>query len=399
MSVLQHKNILLGVTGGIAAYKAAFLVRLFIKEGAFVKVIMTPDAEAFVTPLTLSTLSKNPVYSSFTDHEKNWNNHVEIAEWADILVIAPATSNTLSKMVSGKSDNLLLTTYMSATCPVYLAPAMDLDMYKHPGNQKNLAELEKQKHHIIEPETGELASGLVGKGRMAEPEHIVKFIKGNLEKGLPLMGKKILITAGPTYEPIDPVRFIGNHSSGKMGFSLANDALKLGAQVVLISGPTALDLSHEKLNLFRVTTAQEMYDKAIEYFDNIDIAIASAAVSDYRVKQIYNQKIKKKDDELSLELVKNPDILKELGKRKKAQILVGFALETDNEVENAKEKLKRKNLDFIVLNSLQDKDAGFKKDTNKISIITKSDSLRFDTKPKKEVAKDIFNFLLNMMMK
>jgi len=399
MSVLQHKNILLGVTGGIAAYKAAFLVRLFIKEGAHVKVIMTPDAEEFVTPLTLSTLSKNPVYSTFSDEEKNWNNHVEIAEWADLMVIAPATANTISKMVLGKSDNVLITTYMSATCPIYVAPAMDLDMYKHHSTQKNLSELSKHEHYIIEPESGELASGLVGKGRMAEPEHIVRFIKKNIEKGLPLQGKKILITAGPTYEPIDPVRFIGNHSSGKMGFSLAKEALNLGAHVVLVTGPTALDLSHDNLELIRVTTAREMYDKAMAHYDEMDVAIASAAVSDYRVKEVFDKKIKKTDDTLTIELVKNPDILKELGKRKKDQILIGFALETNNEVENAKEKLEKKNLDFIVLNSLQDKDAGFKKDTNKVSVITNTETTRFHTKPKEDVAKDIFDFLIKNVMK
>ena len=398
MSVLQHKHVLLGVTGGIAAYKAAFLVRLFIKEGAHVRVIMTPDAEEFVTPLTLSTLSKNPVYSSFADEEKNWNNHVEIAEWADLMVIAPATANTISKMVSGKSDNILIATYLSATCPIYVAPAMDLDMFKHPSSQKNLEELSQHDHYIIEPESGELASGLIGKGRMAEPEHIVQFIKQNIEAALPLRGKKIVITAGPTYEPIDPVRFIGNHSSGKMGFSLAKEALSLGAHVVLISGPSALDLSHDNLKLIRVTTAQEMYDQAIGCYDEMDIAIASAAVSDYRIKEVFDNKIKKTEDTLTLELVKNPDILYELGKRKKDQILVGFALETNNEVENAKEKLEKKNLDFIVLNSLRDKEAGFKKDTNKVSVITNELTTRFDTKSKDDVAKDIFNFLINTMM-
>jgi len=399
MSVLQHRNVLLGVTGGIAAYKAAFLVRLFIKEGAHVKVIMTPDAEEFVTPLTLSTLSKNPVYSTFTDQEKNWNNHVEIAEWADVMVIAPATANTISKMVLGKSDNLLITTYMSATCPVYVAPAMDLDMYKHHSTQKNLKTLSTQQHYIIEPESGELASGLVGKGRMAEPEHILRFIKNNVENALPLRGKKILITAGPTYEPIDPVRFIGNYSSGKMGFSLTKVALSLGAQVVLITGPTALDLTHDNLELIRVTTARQMYDKALAHYDDMDVAIASAAVSDYRVKEVFDKKIKKTEDTLTLELVKNPDILKAFGERKKTQILIGFALETNNEVENAKTKLETKNLDFIVLNSLQDKGAGFKKDTNKVTIITNRSTTRFDTKPKKDAAKDIFDFLIKHEMK
>jgi len=394
MSVLKHKHVLLGVTGGIAAYKAAFLVRLFIKEGAHVRVIMTPDAEEFVTPLTLSTLSKNPVYSTFADDEKNWNNHVEVAEWADLMVIAPATANTISKMVSGKSDNILIATYLSATCPVYVAPAMDLDMFKHHTSQNNLDTLSQHGHFIIEPESGELASGLVGKGRMAEPEHIILYIKQSLEANLPLQGKKVLITAGPTYEPIDPVRFIGNHSSGKMGFSLAKEALNLGAQVVLITGPSALDLAHDNLELIRVTTAQEMFDQCLAFYDDVHMAIASAAVSDYRLKEVFDKKIKKTEDALTLELVKNPDILKELGKRKKDQVLVGFALETNNEEENAKEKLVKKNLDFIVLNSLQDKEAGFKKDTNKISIITNEQTMRFDTKSKEEVAKDIFKTIM-----
>ncbi len=390
MSVLKGKHILLGVTGGIAAYKAAFLVRLFVKEGADVKVIMTKDAEEFVTPLTLSTLSKNPVVSSFTDKEKNWNNHVELAEWADLFVIAPATANTLAKMVQGKSDNLLVTTYLSAKCPVYVAPAMDLDMYQHSTTERNLRHLSESKHLIIEPESGELASGLTGKGRMAEPENIVQYIKNQLSSQLPLWGKTVLITAGPTYEAIDPVRFIGNHSSGKMGFALAQIALDFGAQVHLITGPTALDMSHEHLTMQRVVSAEQMYQGALEVYSKADIVIAAAAVSDYRPKHQFNQKIKKTEDHLTLELVKNPDILKTLGEQKKQQFLVGFALETNNEVENAKQKLLKKNLDMIVLNSLQDKGAGFKKDTNRISIITKTDFSRFDTKSKDKVAFDIF---------
>jgi len=394
MSALSGKHILLGITGGIAAYKSAFLVRLFVKAGAHVKCIMTPDAEEFVTPLTLSTLSKHSVLSSFTDSEKNWNNHVELADWADFMLIAPATANTISKMVSGKSDNLLMTTYLSATCPIYIAPAMDLEMYKHKTTASNLAKLSDSGHLIIEPESGELASGLEGKGRMAEPESIVNFIAQHLLKQMPLYNKRVLITAGPTYEAIDPVRFIGNHSSGKMGYEMTKVALNLGAKVVLISGPTHLNLSHSNLELIRVNSAQDMFDNAMKYFDSVDIAIASAAVSDYRPKTYYDKKVKKTEDTFRIDLVKNPDILKTFGQLKKQQFLVGFALETNNEIENAKQKLNKKNLDFIVLNSLQDKGAGFKNNTNKISIITKDDIKRFDVKPKSEVAKDIFNEIL-----
>ncbi|MGX1024778.1 bifunctional phosphopantothenoylcysteine decarboxylase/phosphopantothenate--cysteine ligase CoaBC [Psychroflexus sp. MBR-150] len=395
MSALIGKHILLGITGGIAAYKTAFLIRLFIKAGAQVKCIMTPEAEEFVTPLTLSTLSKNPVVSSFTDTEKNWNNHVKLAEWADFMLIAPATANTLSKMITGKSDNLLMTTYLAANCPVYIAPAMDLEMYQHDTTKTNLSQLTNSGHIIIEPESGELASGLEGKGRMAEPENIVEFISQHLLKQMPLYNKEVLITAGPTYEPIDPVRFIGNHSSGKMGYEMAKTALNLGAKVILISGPTHLTLTHPNLELIKISTAQEMFDNAMTFYDNVDIAIASAAVSDYKPKTFHNQKVKTTEDTFRIDLVKNPDILKTFGQQKKHQFLVGFALETNDEVENAKQKLEKKNLDFIVLNSLQDKGAGFKNDTNKISIITKDDIKRFDVKPKSEVAKDIFNEILN----
>lgn len=396
MSILQGKHILLGVTGGIAAYKSAFLVRLFVKAGAQVKVIMTPDAQEFVTPLTLSTLSKHPVLSSFTDSEKNWNNHVELGEWADIMLIAPATANTLSKMVSGKSDNLLLTTYLSATCPIYIAPAMDLDMYKHQSTQANIQKLTQTGHIFLEPESGELASGLEGRGRMQEPEHMVEFISQRLIQEMPLYNKKVLITAGPTFEAIDPVRFIGNHSSGKMGFEMAKVALNLGAEVILISGPTHLDLSHTNLKLIRIQSADEMYEQAMHYFPNVDIAIASAAVSDYKPKTFFEHKIKKSSETLNIELVKNPDILKAFGDYKKHQFLVGFALETTNEIEHAKQKLHQKNLDFIVLNSLNDQGAGFKSETNKVSIITNESIKRFDTKQKSEVARDIFNKILEL---
>jgi phosphopantothenoylcysteine decarboxylase/phosphopantothenate--cysteine ligase len=396
MSILKGKHILLGVSGGIAAYKTTFLVRLFVKAGAKVKVVMTTDAEEFVTPLTLSTLSKNPVLSSFTDSEKNWNNHVELGEWADLMLIAPATANTLSKMVTGKSDNLLLTTYLSATCPIYIAPAMDLDMYKHKSTQSNLEKLSESGHIILEPESGELASGLEGRGRMQEPEHIIDFISQHLLSELPLYSKSVLITAGPTFEAIDPVRFIGNHSSGMMGFEMAKVALNLGAKVVLVTGPTRLELSHDNLNLIRIQSADEMYKHAMEHYQDVDVAIASAAVSDYKPKTVFDQKIKKSTDNLNIEMVKNPDILKTFGDNKKNQFLVGFALETNDEIKNAKQKLKKKNLDFIVLNSLNDKGAGFKKATNKVSIITNQSIKRFDTKPKSEVAEDIFNLILEM---
>lgn len=399
MSILQGKHILLGVTGGIAAYKTAFLVRLLVKSGAEVKVVMTPDAEEFVTPLTLSTLSKNPVLSSFTDSEKNWNNHVDLAEWADIFLIAPATANTLSKMVQGKSDNLLLVTYLSATCPVFVAPAMDLDMFKHKTTQDNISALKNTEHHIIEPASGELASGLKGQGRMQEPKQMLDIIENYFMQQLPLSGKKILITAGPTYEAIDPVRYIGNHSSGKMGYELAKRALKLGAKVILISGPTHLDLAHPNLSLFRVKSADEMYKQAMSCFPEVDIAIASAAVSDYKPKQVFDQKLKKTEDVFKIELIKTPDILKALGEQKTHQILVGFALETQNEVKHAKQKLTNKNLDFIVLNTLNDKGAGFKSDTNKVTIITNQEIKRFELKPKSEVAVDIFDVILEQKMK
>jgi phosphopantothenoylcysteine decarboxylase/phosphopantothenate--cysteine ligase len=399
MSILKGKHILLGVTGGIAAYKTAALVRLFVKEGAEVKVVMTPYAEEFVTPLTLSTLSKNPVLSSLTDDEHNWNDHVKLGAWADVMLIAPATANTLSKMFSGKSDNLLLTTYLSATCPVYIAPAMDLDMYKHDSTQSNLKGLSERGHVILEPEDGELASGLVGKGRMQEPEHIIESIICHIYEQLPLKEKQVLITAGPTFEAIDPVRYIGNHSSGTMGFELAKVALKLGAEVILISGPTILDIEDRNLRLIRVQSADEMYEQAMQYFDDVDIAIASAAVSDYKPKLVSDQKIKKSDESLVIELVKNPDILKAFGDNKTHQFLVGFALETNNEIEHAQQKLEQKNLDFIVLNSLNDDGAGFKSKTNKVSIITNDNIKRFATKPKSEVANDIFNEILELKSK
>jgi phosphopantothenoylcysteine decarboxylase/phosphopantothenate--cysteine ligase len=389
----------LGITAGIAAYKTASLVRLFIKAGAQVKVIMTPSAKDFITPLTLSTLSKNEVISTFTNEEDEnatWNNHVELGLWADFMLIAPATANTLSKMASGTSDNILLATFLSAKCPVYFAPAMDLDMFLHPATKNSLEVLQSYGNVMIPAESGELASGLVGEGRMAEPENIVDFLEKDLLSQLPLRNKKILITAGPTYEAIDPVRFIGNHSSGKMGFELAKEAAKLGAEVILVTGPTHLELKSSSVKVVRVTSAQEMYDSVHVYFNDQDVIIAAAAVSDYKPKDFVDKKIKKKETSLSLELVPTLDILASLGKLKKHQRLIGFALETNNEVENARSKLERKNLDFIVLNSLQDKGAGFKKDTNKISIISENEIKSFALKSKTEVAQDILKEVISL---
>lgn len=392
MGILEGKKVLLGVTAGIAAYKTASLVRLFIKAGASVKVIMTPAAKDFVTPLTLSTLSKNPVISSFTKEEDEnavWNNHVEIGLWADLMLIAPATANTLAKMASGESDNFLLATYLSAKCPVYFAPAMDLDMYRHPATLNSFKKLESYGNIMIPAESGELASGLEGEGRMAEPENILSFITQQIVQNLPLRNKKILITAGPTYEAIDPVRFIGNHSSGKMGFEIAREAAGLGAEVVLVTGPTALEISNDSIKLVRVTSGKEMDDAVQAEFEDCDVVIAAAAVSDYMPKIIAAQKIKKKEAALSIKLEPTKDILGSLGKIKTHQKLIGFALETENELENAKGKLERKNLDFIVLNSLNDEGAGFKSDSNKITIVSRDEVKKFELKSKTEVARDI----------
>ncbi len=398
MSVLSGKNILLGVTAGIAAYKSAYLVRLFIKTGARVKVIMTPASKDFVTPLTLSTLSKNPVHSTFytkEDENELWNNHVDLGLWADYLIIAPTTANTLSKMANGTCDNLLLATYLSAKCKVYFAPAMDLDMYKHNSTIQNLKKLKSFGNIMIPAESGELASGLIGEGRMAEPESIVSFIEKDILSNLPLHGKKVLITAGPTYEAIDPVRFIGNHSSGKMGFELAKTGANLGAEVVLVSGPSNENVNHTLIQRVDVVSADEMYEAVHQFYKNTNIAILSAAVSDYKPLVMASEKIKKKDAGLKIELTKTKDILASLGKEKKGQFLVGFALETNNELENAIGKLNNKNLDLIVLNSLNDKGAGFKKDTNKVTIIdTEEKCTEFKLKSKSDVANDIFNVIL-----
>ena len=399
MSVLNGKKILLGVSGGIAAYKTASLVRLFIKAGAHVQVIMTPASKDFVTPLTLSTLSKNPVHSSFfnqDDEDAVWNNHVELGLWADLMLIAPATANTLSKMATGNCDNLLIATYLSAKCPVYFAPAMDLDMYKHPSTLSSFTALKQFGNIMIPAENGELASGLSGEGRMAEPENIIAFLEADLESKLPLKGKKILITAGPTYEAIDPVRFIGNHSSGKMGFDIAKAAANIGASVILVSGPTNLKVENPLIEVINVVTAQEMYDVCHLYFNDVDVAIAAAAVADYRPKIVASQKIKKNAEEFSIELEKTKDILASLGAIKKNQLLIGFALETENEIENAKLKIQKKNLDLIVLNSLQDKGAGFKKLTNKVTFIDKNFAIQpMDLKTKESVAVDILNKVLD----
>lgn len=400
--ILQDKKILIAVTGGIAAYKINLLVRRLVTEGAEVQVIMTPAASAFVSALTLSTLSKKPVYSDFYSENGTWNSHVDLALWADLMLIAPCTANTLAKMMHGQCDNLVIATYLSAKCPVFIAPAMDLDMYAHPSTRQNLEMAEDFGHLIIPAETGELASGLVGEGRMAEPESILQSITDYLNIFNDLesfSGKTVLVTAGPTYEAIDPVRFIGNHSSGKMGFSIAEAAAARGAQVILISGPTSLQVRHERIKLVRVTSAREMYEQVFKFYDHVDIAIASAAVADYAPANVAAQKIKKSDEHLTIELVKNPDILGEMGLRKKSQFLVGFALETENEEENARGKLQRKNLDMIVLNSLSDEGAGFGKDTNLVKFITADAVYEFGLKSKKAVAADILEFIQKETLK
>ncbi|MFK7833927.1 MAG: bifunctional phosphopantothenoylcysteine decarboxylase/phosphopantothenate--cysteine ligase CoaBC [Winogradskyella sp.] len=398
MSILKDKNILLGITAGIAAYKSAHVVRLFIKAGANVKVVMTPASKDFITPLTLSTLSKNPVYSSFTDEEDDnevWNNHVDLGLWADVFVIAPATANTMAKMANGVCDNILLATYLSAKCPVYFAPAMDLDMYKHQSTKASFKKLTAYGNKLIPAGTGELASGLVGEGRMAEPEAIVKFIENDILVQLPLYGKRVLITAGPTYEALDPVRFIGNHSSGKMGFEIAKAASNLGAEVVLVTGPTHQKIENHLVAVKPVVSAEEMYKEVHKHFKSSHIAILSAAVADYRPKNVADQKIKKKDTTFTIELEKTKDILKSLGEIKTNQFLVGFALETNNELEHAKGKLKAKNLDLIVLNSLRDKGAGFGVSTNKVTFITANNTIiENELKSKANVAKDLMELIL-----
>ena len=389
-------KILLGITGGIAAYKTPQLVRLLVKKGHNVRVILTEKAKDFVTPLTLSTLSKEPVLSDFATIDGQWNSHVALAQWADLLLIAPATANTIAKMASGQCDNLLLATYFSAKKPVWVAPAMDLDMYAHPTVTENLIKLERFGNHIIPATYGELASGLVGQGRMAEPEDIVASIETALQETLPLKGKKILITAGPTYQAIDPVRFIGNFSTGKMGIALANEAVRQGAEVHLVLGPSAEKNIDNKIHLHRVVSAQQMYEAAVAQFETCDMAILAAAVADYTPAEVALQKIKKKGDELTLTLIPTIDILASLGKLKTTQKLIGFALETENEVENAQLKLQKKNLDAIVLNSLRDKGAGFGTDTNKITFITAQQLQEFPLKHKEAVAKDILQKCMSL---
>ena len=401
MSILSGKNILLGISGGIAAYKSIFLLRLFIKKGANVQVIMTPSAKDFVTPLTLSTLSNRPVLSEFFDKKnKNavWNNHVDLGLWADLFIIAPATSNTLSKMASARADNLLLATYLSSKCPVYFAPAMDLDMHKNLANQENIKKLEDFGKKHIPVNSGFLASGLEGEGRMSEPQEIIDFISQDIKRELKLYNKNVMITAGPTYESIDAVRFIGNFSSGKMGFALAKTASKLGANVTLITGPSSENLIDDNIKIINIVTADQMFAEVKKHFSFSDISIMSAAVSDYKPKNTVNTKIKKENQNiLSIELVENIDILKYLGLNKsKEQILVGFALETDNEIINAKSKISKKNLDAIVLNSLRDEGAGFGHDTNKISYINSRGLIKkFKLKSKDKVSVDIFIEIIN----
>jgi len=397
MSILSGKKILLGISGGIAAYKTPNLVRSFIKQGAEVKVVMTDSAKEFVTPLSLSTVSNNPVFSSFKSDEDDgmWNNHVELGLWCDIMLICPATANTLFKMANGNCDNLLIAVYLSCKSDVFFAPAMDLDMYKHNSTKESVKKLQSFGNILIPPAVGELASGLSGEGRLPEPEEVVEFIHNHYSANLPLNGKKVLISAGPTVEQLDPVRFISNHSSGKMGYSLAETALSLGADVTLVSGPTNQIISSKKIHLINVKTGNEMYSNVLDNYEDADIVIMAAAVSDYKPKEFSQKKIKKDNKEINIKFEKTTDILNELGKHKKNQFLVGFALENDNEIINAKTKLKNKNLDLIVLNSLNDKGAGFGYDTNKVSLIDKSDEIvTFDLKEKSMVALDIFNYII-----
>ncbi|QBQ39657.1 bifunctional phosphopantothenoylcysteine decarboxylase/phosphopantothenate--cysteine ligase CoaBC [Sphingobacterium psychroaquaticum] len=393
---LQGKNIVIGVCGSIAAYKIASLIRLLVKENAQVQVIMTPDAQNFITPLTLATLSKNPVLSAYFDSQSGqWHNHVALGLQADLLLVAPASANTLSKMANGICDNLLLATYLSARCPVMFAPAMDLDMWKHPATQRNIEFLQRDGNILIEPTDGELASGLIGQGRLAEPEEIVEKIQQLFNEVLPLKGKKALVSAGPTYEAIDPVRFIGNHSSGKMGYAIANTLSALGADVVLVSGPTALE-TPKGVTRVDVTSASDMLNACNAYFELADIIVMSAAVADYTPVEVATQKIKKKENSFQIDLTKTTDILATLGQKKSVkQTLVGFALETNNAIENAKSKLSRKNLDFIVLNTMEDEGAGFAHDTNKVTIISKSGhTSTFPLKDKTEVASDLATIIV-----
>lgn len=402
--MLRGKKVLLGVCGSIAAYKAAHLVRLLVKEQAEVKVIATTSACSFITPLTLATLSKHPVFTEFTSNVQTgvWNNHVELGLWADVFLIAPASANTIAKCAGGVCDNLLTAVYLSARCPVVFAPAMDLDMYQHPATRRNLKLLQEYGNYIADSSHGELASGLVGKGRMQEPEDLLSYLQSVLSgtEHLPLKGKRVLITAGPTYEPVDPVRFIGNRSTGKMGYALAAECLYRGAEVILVSGPTYLR-EEEGITCVRIETAEEMYTEALRYAEKADIIIMAAAVADYKPAIVRSRKMKKDtgEDLLTLQLTQTKDIAAELGKRKgKDQIIIGFALETDNEIQNAQKKILSKNLDFIVLNSLNDPGAGFGYDTNKITIIDKHNKINaFELKSKKDAASDIVQNILALL--
>lgn len=397
--MLGGKHILLGVTGSIAAYKAANIVRLLVTQGAEVKIVMTPLAKQFITPLTLATLAKNPIYVDFFNPENGeWNSHVSLGMWADAYLIAPATANTIGKMANGIADNLLLTSYLSAKCPVFVAPAMDLDMFTHPAVQKNIETLKSYGVHFIDAEDGELASGLVGKGRLAAPERIVENLDTFFNGQMSLTGKKVMVTAGPTYEKIDAVRFIGNYSSGKMGYAIAEECASRGAEVVLVSGPTSLNVHNSNIKLVRVNSAREMYEACNQEFPQCNAAVLSAAVADFTPQNVSDTKIKRKDNNLEITLKPTDDIASSLGKQKGDRVLVGFALEKENELENAIGKLERKNFDFIVLNSMNDKGAGFNHDTNKITIINRNKEVKnFELKPKVLVAKDIVNEIENLL--
>jgi phosphopantothenoylcysteine decarboxylase/phosphopantothenate--cysteine ligase len=399
--IMKGKKIVLGITGSIAAYKAAILIRGLIKKGAEVQIVITPAGKEFITPITLSALTSKPVISEFfAQRDGTWNSHVDLGLWADAMVIAPATASTIGKMAHGIADNMLITTYLSMKAPVFVAPAMDLDMFAHPSTQKNLEILRSYGNHIIEPASGELASHLVGKGRMEEPEKIVEVLEAFFQQQQDLNGKKVVITAGPTYEKIDPVRFIGNYSSGKMGFALAEECASRGAEVVLISGPVTLEAHHPNIKRVDVESAHEMYESAMEVFQDADAGILCAAVADFIPDNVADQKIKREKDDLVIKLKPTHDIAASLGAVKKdSQVLVGFALETNDEAKNAKGKLERKNLDFIVLNSLNDKGAGFRVDTNKITIIDKEGEIPYPLKNKSEVAGDIINRLVETLKK
>ena len=400
--MLNGKKIILGVTGSIAAYKSASLVRLLVKQGAIVKVVMTPLAKEFITPVTMATLSQNTVLSDFFNHDNGeWNSHVDLGIWADLMLIAPITANTIAKMANGVCDNLLLTTYLSVRCPVIIAPAMDFDMFKHPATVKNIKTLQSYGNIVIEPSEGELASGLQGKGRMEEPEIILKKIVDFFDSKKKFSSKKIIVTAGPTYESIDPVRFVGNYSSGKMGYAIAEELANNGADVFLISGPVSLSTTNPNITKIDVKSAQEMYEASIKHFKNADGAIMAAAVADYTPASSHENKLKRGKNNLNLELKPTKDIAGELGRNKKNnQFLVGFALESNNEIENAKQKIVNKNFDFIVLNSLKDKGSGFLFDTNKITIIDNNNKIeKFELKLKTEVAKDIVNKVQSLMFK